>query len=252
MRMITLLLLALALLWPPPAAAARVEEGSFVSEGKTRRYALYVPAGLPAGAGDRLPLVVVFHRSRSAGAAIVAKWRKTADDNGLVIAGPDALDRGYGFDLPGDGPALLRDLFQTLSQRLPLDPRRIYLFGDWDGAAHVQILALLESEYVAAAAGHGGVLQPGNYEWMKVARRKIPFSVQAGNQDVSLRLEVVRGMEERLRGAGFPVEVQVLRGHQNWYDDLAPRINRRAWEFLRQHTLPADPIYNEIQFEVQR
>jgi len=34
-----------------------------------------------------------------------------------------------------------------------------------------------------------------------------------------------------------------MKGHDHWYYDLAPQINRDAWDFLKRHELNEDPRY---------
>ena len=36
--------------------------------------------------------------------------------------------------------------------------------------------------------------------------------------------------------------------HADWYYDLAPKINRSAWEFLRKHQLAGDPQFKQYKY----
>jgi hypothetical protein len=36
-----------------------------------------------------------------------------------------------------------------------------------------------------------------------------------------------------------------MKGHDHWYYDLAPDINRNAWAFLKQHSLDAEPKFTQ-------
>ena len=84
-------------------------------------------------------------------------------------------------------------------------------------------------------------------------KRKIPIHVLIGNQEqqLSLRMETVRGMEEQMTQRGIPVQVEILRGHDNYYPDLAARINKQAWEFLGKQSLPGDPVFRDPQLQIQ-
>jgi hypothetical protein len=44
------------------------------------------------------------------------------------------------------------------------------------------------------------------------------------------------------------VELTEIPGHDHWYYDLAPKINLRAWEFLKKYELETDPVYRTFQF----
>jgi hypothetical protein len=35
-----------------------------------------------------------------------------------------------------------------------------------------------------------------------------------------------------------------MKGHDHWYYDLAPQINRDAWDFLKRRELNEDPRYD--------
>jgi poly(3-hydroxybutyrate) depolymerase len=257
MRRLTAPLLALFLLAFLPtaarAASAKVTREIVTSGGTPLRYALYVPAQvttLPPG-GSKVPLVIAFHRSRGDGEAMAGKWRKAADDGGFVVAAPEGKDNAV-WDLTVEGPVFLRDLVHAVAARVPpIDPRRVYLFGDREGGTYAEILGLIQSEFVAAVASHAGILPPGTYQWIEVARRKIPLFVMAGNQDVNIKLEAVRTMEERLQAKAIPVVVEVLRGHENWYDDRAASLNGKAWEFLRGHILPGEPVFRDLDLKVR-
>jgi hypothetical protein len=53
----------------------------------------------------------------------------------------------------------------------------------------------------------------------------------------------VKATEAALSARGFPIEVTIMKGHDHWYYDLAPEINRNAWEFLKKHELAEEPRY---------
>jgi len=58
-------------------------------------------------------------------------------------------------------------------------------------------------------------------------------------------LTAVKATNDVLRSRGFPIEVTIIRGHNHSYDELAPEINRIAWEFLKTHELAEEPKYAE-------
>lgn len=35
-----------------------------------------------------------------------------------------------------------------------------------------------------------------------------------------------------MKKRGFPIELTEIAKHDHWYYDLAPKINRNAWDFL--------------------
>ena len=103
------------------------------SNGKTRAYYLYVPSTVQASIPA--PLIVTLHGSNRTGSSLVEKWKDLAKKEGIILAGPDAIDlRGWG--APQDGPGYLYELVESLRAKYQINPRRIYLFG------HLQALHL--------------------------------------------------------------------------------------------------------------
>jgi predicted esterase len=237
-------LLALLLLSAHARAADKISKETFESEGKKRTYYLFAPSSLKAPA----PLVVLLHGSGRNGLSLVEKWKELAAREGLVIVGPDASD-SKGWRTPEDGPDFIRELVEALKARYPVDPRRVYLFGHSAGAVFALNLAMMESEYFAAAAVHAGAWrQQDEFSVIEDAKRKTPLAIIVGDRDPFFPLTDVTATEAALKGRGFHVEVSVMKGHDHWYYDLAPGINRNAWDFLGRYTLEAEPKYEAYTF----
>jgi poly(3-hydroxybutyrate) depolymerase len=241
-----LVIAALLFIFITPAAASdEITKELITSKGKTRAYYLYVPPTVKASAPA--PLIVMLHGSGRIGMSLVEKWKDLAKKEGFIIVGPDSSNtRGWGS--PQDGPDFLRDLVEELKPKYPINPRRVYLFGHSAGASFALEMSLMESQYFAATAIHAGALPPDDRDLIDSARRKIPISIQVGDSDQSFPLKAVRATRDELNGKGFSVELIELAGHDHWYYDLAPKINRTAWDFLKKYELESDPIYRKFNF----
>jgi len=215
------------------------------SNGKTHAYFLYVPSTIKPG--SPAPLIVMLHGSGRVGMSLVEKWKDLAKKEGFIIAGPDSLDTRV-WEMPQDGPDFLRDLIEELKAKYPINPRRVYLFGHSGGAIFSLEMSLMESQYFAATAIHAGALPPDDRDLIDSAKRKIPIFIQVGDSDQSFPLKVVRATRDALNAKGFAVELTEIPGHDHWYYDLAPKINLKAWEFLKSHELESDPVYRKFQF----
>jgi poly(3-hydroxybutyrate) depolymerase len=215
------------------------------SNGKTRAYYLYVPSTIKPGSAA--PLIVMLHGSGRVGMSLVEKWKDLAKKEGFIIAGPDSSDI-RGWRSPQDGPDYLRDLVEELKAKYSINPRRVYLFGHSAGASFALEMALMESQYFAATAIHAGVLPPEDSDLLDSARRKIPISIQVGDSDQGFPVKVVRATRDLLNAKGFSAELTEIPGHDHWYYDLAPKINLKAWEFLKKFELENDPVYRKFQF----
>lgn len=228
----------------PAAESGKVSKESLTSEGKTRTYFLFVPPGAMRDA--KAPLIVTLHGSGRNGESLVAKWKDLAAKETIILAGPDSLDSVH-WNSPADGPVFLRDLVESLKARLPIDGRRVYLFGHSAGAGFALQMAALESEYFAAAAIHAGALDPDFFSVFDYAVRKIPYAIWIGTRDAFFPLNQVRATRDALKTRGFPVEYTEIPGHTHDYYGSSSEINKGAWEFLRKQSLPADPKYKEYQ-----
>ena len=215
------------------------------SNGKTRAYYLYVPSTLKPG--SKSPLIVLLHGSGRVGMSLVEKWKDLARKEGFIIAGPDSSDP-RGWNAPKDGPAFLRDLVEELKAKYPINSRRIYLFGHSAGASFALEMSLMESQYFAATAIHAGALLAEDGDLLDSAKRKIPIFIQVGDSDQFFPLKVVRATRDLLNARGFSAELTEIAGHDHWYYDMAPKINLKAWEFLKKYELESDPVYRTFQF----
>ena len=240
-----LTILALLALAPTISPKDDITKELITSNGKTRAYYLYVPSTIQTS--TPAPLIVMLHGSGRTGISLVEKWKDLAKKEGIIIVGPDSLDtRGWGS--PQDGPQYLYELVEQLRTKYPVNPRRIYLFGHSAGASFSLHMSLLESEYFAAAAIHAGALSNEDDGLIELAKRKTPISIQVGDSDQYFPLAAVRATKDRLNAAGFSVELIEIPNHDHWYYDMAPKINRTAWDFLKKHELAADPKYRKYNF----
>src|SRR5207247_2377500 len=146
---------------------------SLVSGGVARTYYLLVPEKAIPGPA---PLLILLHGSGRNGLSLVERWDSLAKKEGILLAGPDALDRSA-WQIPADAPDFIHDVVEAVREKYPVDARRIYLFGHSAGAGEGLCLALLESEYFAAVAVHAGALTESDYAFADLAKRKTPIAM---------------------------------------------------------------------------
>lgn len=63
-------------------------------------------------------------------------------------------------------------------------------------------------------------------------------------------LQQVRATRDGLTAQNLDVKLTEIMGHTHNYYGRAHDINRQAWDFLKAHTLDADPVF--IKYEVRR
>ena len=233
--MMRYLLLALGLV-AGTAFAGGITKESISSAGRQRTYYLFVPQH-PTGA-----LIITLHGSGRSGSILVEHWQRLAEKEGIVLAGPQAIE-SEGWRYPVDGPDFLRDVVEAVKAKVAIDPRRIYLFGHSAGAIFALKISMLESEYFAAAAVHAGSLLVQDYVLFGNARRKIPIWMVVGTWDKLFPLTEVRATRDALQKNGFPVELVEIAHHTHDYYGSSREINEKAWAFLSQQSLPSEPKY---------
>jgi predicted esterase len=240
-RNLVCVLFAIPMLLFQARAADRITKETIESQGKKRTYYLMVPESAKSPAP--VPLIVLLHGSGRNGLSLMEKWKEIASREGVIIAGPDSRD-SQGWQIPGDGPGFIHDIVEALKAKHPINPRRIYLFGHSAGAVFALNLSMMESEYFAATAVHAGSWRTEReFSAVDYAKRKTPLAIIVGDRDAFFPLQSVQATESALKERGFAIVVKVMKGHDHWYYDLAPQINRDAWDFLKRHELNEAPRY---------
>lgn len=223
------------------AAAAGVNKETIESGGRKHVCYVYAPARLAADAPA--PLLMLFHGSGRDGMSQINEWRKLADDEGIVLAAPDAVDSRK-WAIPEDGPDLLRDIVAFVAKQHTIDLRRVYAFGHSAGAVFMLSMAPLESNFLAAIAVHAGAFKNAAMSGtLQLARRKTPIFVIIGTKDPYFSVEEVRTTKEAFAAAGLPIETREIPNHDHNYYRRSREINGMAWAFLSPKHLDADAHY---------
>jgi len=226
---------------PLTSSKAKITKQTIEFLGKKRAYYLYVPDNVAPNA----PLIVTLHGSGRDGRSLVEKWKDLADQEGFIVAGPNANNPAEWSSID-DSADFLRDIVEQLKGQYSIDPKRVFLFGHSAGAVYALNLSMSQSEYFAATAIHAGSWRSAEeLDYVQLAKRKTPIAIFVGDVDQYFPLESVKKTEERLNSNQFPVQVTVMNGHDHWYYDLAPEINRNAWAFLKQYSLTAEPKFTQ-------
>jgi poly(3-hydroxybutyrate) depolymerase len=230
----------LCLAWTAQATPELKKE-TFEATGQKRSYYLFIPETIDAD--QPAPVVLMLHGSYSDGRELTSKWIDIANRDGLILVGPNALDSTR-WQIRADSPEFMRDVIDDVAKKHRIDRRRMYLFGHSGGAVYALTLGMLESEYFAGVAIYAGAWQEkSNFEALTAARRKIPVLVMVGDKDQFFPISMVRKTVAALEQAGHPVTLIVFKGHGHSYEDLAPRINRATWEFLKPIELEVTPHF---------
>jgi len=226
---------------PLTSSTSKITKQTIEFGGKKRVYYLYVPENV----ASKPPLIVTLHGSGRDGLSLVEKWKDIADQEGFILAGPNAMNSAK-WSSTDDSEDFLREIVEQLKGKYSIDPKRVFLFGHSAGAVYALNLSMSQSEYFAATAVHAGSWRSNEeLDYVQLAKRKTPIAIFIGDVDQYFPMDSVKKTEELLKSNQFPVQVTVMKGHDHWYYDLAPDINRNAWAFLKQHSLNAEPKFTQ-------
>ncbi len=142
---------------------AQTISGSFLYDGLTRDYRLYIPAAYEAG--QPAPLLLNLHGYGSINwqQEIYADFKPIADTAGFLIALPNGTADNTGnlfwnvgfFPSSVDDVGFLEALIDTISTQYSIDPQRIYSTGMSNGGFMSYLLAC-QSDKIAAIASVTG------------------------------------------------------------------------------------------------
>ena len=244
MKFLFLLIFALFCSLPAVASTTDITRERTDFQGQSRTYYLYVPESVSSSRPS--PLLVLLHGSRRNGLSLVERWKEIADQEGIILVGPDSTNSST-WQMREDGTDFLHHLIEQIKSARSINPRRVYLFGHSAGAIFALYMSLLESEYFAAITLHAGAMYPQDYSIINYARRKIPIAMFVGTNDPLFPLPAVRATRDELNRNGFSVQLTEIRNDTHNYYGRAPEINRSAWDFLKSHELAADPRFERYQ-----
>jgi len=224
-------LLALLMGWTVLPAQAVDMHGETVRCPKTKySYLLFAPEG-----SGPAPAVLLLHGAGEDGSGPMSAWRELAAREKIALIAPD-LPRELKFEALA--PEVFRCVVDDAGRRVPIDRKRIYLFGNSMGGYLGFDGAMFDSQYFAAAAVHAADIADGYRSILGKAGRKIPLSIYIGDRDQFFPIAHVRETANLLTKAGFPTRLIEIKGHDHNYYAVSERVNADAWEFFRQNKLP--------------
>jgi len=153
------------LFFSPKDSYSEIETGSFVFEGQSRNYIVFLPEYLE----PNMPVVFNLH-----GYTDYAQWQmeyslmnEVADTAGFIVVYPDAIEPGFhtGLYLPGWPPiqnsndvGFISALLDTIEEKYDIDLHRVYSCGYSNGGMMTFKLACQLGYRFAAGASVAGVM----------------------------------------------------------------------------------------------
>lgn len=243
---IVLLLVGLALVMAggaEPRHEPKIERRTVSSGGNERPYYFFAPADACGKGSKPAPALVLHHGTGGDGSEMVEAWLPLAKSERILLIAPTGQGK-YGWQVPGDGPDLERDIVEAVRRECAVDARRIYVFGYSAGGDFAFYSAASQSEYYAAVAVHAAALRPRQFAMLDRMLRKLPVAYSIGTRDSVYSLEEARATRDAFKGRGFSLLYTEYEGEGHGYP--ADAVNQRAWEFLSRHHLSAEPKYTPL------
>ncbi|MFM9882750.1 MAG: alpha/beta hydrolase family esterase [Burkholderiales bacterium] len=222
------------------ASADQVSTGVFPNErivvgGLARLFRLVVPTA--ANAKSAVPLVFAFHglgdtKDRF---AQYSRLDELAQKQGFVLVYPNARALFWPLttEWAREDLAFFDALYAQLTLGYNIDPNRVFLIGNSNGAYFSHLLAMQRADRIAAIAVHSGglgVVIPGSSQ---AAHKYAVFAVH-GAVDPVVPVSESRRVRDAYQGAGHVVEYLEIAGHDHrWAGHLD--VNTRMWTFLSAH-----------------
>lgn len=233
-RRVTLCLVVGALCSIPAFAKDKLKSTrqTFEFEGKQRVCWYFIPSQ-----EGPLPVLMLLHGSGRNGEVMINQWKDLAAREGIVLVAPDAYDP-VSWNLKPDSPLFFHTAIEIANTLHPIDPARIYLFGHSAGAEYGLILSLLDANQFAAVAVHAGLLLPSFRTAFQYAQRRMPIAIWVGDRDPNFPAVDVKETVRLFESNGYQVKFTVMPLHDHNYYAVSGEVNRKAWEFLKQATLP--------------
>ena len=217
---------------------AKPQKQTISSDGKPRVYYVYVPDKLTAPA----PLILLLHGSGRDGMSQIEAWKALAEEKKVILVAPNSFDSKE-WSFSADGPEFLHSVVEAVKAAYPVDGRHVYLFGHSAGAIFALYVAIMESQYFAAAAIHAGALTGDSDLYMNHAPRKIPVAIWVGTKDQFFSLDEVHSTRDKFKEHGFPIQLTEMPGHDHDYYSVAGTLNKAIWEFLSASQLTGEPSW---------
>src|SRR6202012_2615985 len=149
----------------PTFAKDKVQNIKFDFHGKQRNYLLLIPGS--AAPNTPLPAVMLLHAQGGYNSDVMGLWHSFASIQGFIAIAPESTSNNM-WDSRLDGPDFLHAVVLDVSKKHPIDPTKLFLFGDDSGGIYGYEIALFDSPNWASACAEHAILDTRNYSLFKM------------------------------------------------------------------------------------
>ena len=234
---LTAILLSFAAALPGFAKSKdKVDHKTFNFDGKERTYYYQVPSATDAN--KPLPAVVLLHAQGGWATDVIGMWHDFASHQGFIVIAPESLSNNM-WNSTVDGPNYLHAVVAEVNKIHPIDPQRVFLFGEGSGGVYGLAVGLFDANSWGATCVHQAVLDKSNYTLFQHAPRKEPFQEWDGDQDPNIAMNVLTDQYEAFKKAGFPYDFKIIQNSSGQYSgNFADQVNEGCYKFFMKNPNP--------------
>lgn len=230
----------LAALCALPALAKdkdKAEKVKFDFNGKSREYLVLIPGSAPAN--KPLPAVLLLHYQGGWDTDAMGDWKGYASRQGFIAVAPESTSNNM-WNSSLEGPDFLHAVMLDVNKKHPIDPTKVFIFGNDSGGNYGFEIAIFDSQDWGAACAEHAVLDTANYSLFPHAVRKTAFQDWVGSEDQDHPLRVMVLEHDAFLKAGFEFDLKIIPDSPGDYGGATmDQVNEGCYNFFMKHPLPA-------------
>jgi poly(3-hydroxybutyrate) depolymerase len=230
---------ALAALSALPALAKdkdKVEHVRFQFNGKDRQYSLLIPTS--ASPTTPLPAILLLHDQGGWASDVMGLWHNFASRQGFIAIAPESTNNTM-WDSKVDGPDFLHAVVLDAAKKHPIDPTKVFMFGDNTGGIYAMAVGIFDSQNWGAICTTHAIVPTDDYKLFPHAERKIAFQDWVGDSDDDHPLRVMDLEHDAFTQAGFEFDLKIIPDSPGTYSNVYDEVNEGCYNFFTKHPLPA-------------
>jgi poly(3-hydroxybutyrate) depolymerase len=214
----------------------KVQNIKFDFNGKQRTYLVQIPDS--AAPTAPLPVVMLIHAQGDYDSGPMSMWKSFASREGFIVVSPEATSNTM-WNSQVDGPDYLHAVLADVNKKHPIDPTKVFMFGDDTGGIYAMAVGIYDSQDWGAVCTEHAIVSTDDYQLFPHAQRKIAFQDWVGDSDDDHPLRVMSLEHDAFVKAGFPFDLKIIMNSSGTYGNVYDQVNEGCYHFFMQHPLPA-------------
>jgi polyhydroxybutyrate depolymerase len=216
------------------AESGQITHQEIAFKGQKRSYELF----LPDTDNTPRPLLLLLHPTGQQEIRLLEAWRSLAGKEHIVLAAPSSTHI-ESWSVQNDPPEYIGQIVADVKMHHAIDARRVYVFGYSAGAHFAIKLCLTFPRSFAGCSSAMGALDQKLFPDLDRLADKIPMILFSGTEDTIVPAADVLATYQALRKSGYDVKLVNYPGQDHNYYRISGDINKKAWEYMSAHELPA-------------